>query len=97
MPPLLSRPLHATARTTRSRPDVLLVAATCALATVAVLLALLGQYDAGAVVALGSVVTGGVAMMMSATTTERFETVAATLVGAVALAVCLARGSGVFT
>ena len=77
--------------------DVLLTAATVALAVVAVVLALLGQYDPGAVVALVGVVTGGVSMLLSATTTERFEIVTATVVVAVTLAVCLANGSGVFT
>lgn len=89
--PHLSRPAA------RPAQDVLLTVATVALAVVALVIALVGQYDAGAVVALAGVVVGGVSMLLSATTTERFEIVTATVVAAVTLAVCLANGSGVFT
>ena len=88
---------HRPHLTERPAQDVLLTIATVALAVVAVLLALLELYDVGIVVALAGVITGGVSMLLSATTTERFEIVTATVVAAVTLAVCLANGSGVFT
>jgi hypothetical protein len=67
---------------------------TGGLALVAAVLALAGAYDLGAVVAVVSVLTGGWAMMISDNRVERFEVVSATVGGAVALAVCLAYGSG---
>ena len=74
-----------------------LAAATLALAALAVLLTFAEAYDVGAVVALLGVLVGGWSQMVSATTGERFESVTGAVVAAVALAVCLANGSGVFT
>ena len=68
--------------------------ATAGLAFLAAVLAVAGLYDLGAVVALLSVLAGGWAMLISDTRMERFEVVTATVGGAVALAVCLAYGSG---
>lgn len=83
-------------RLPRTRDEVF-AAATVVLAAVSVLLALVGAYDAGAVVALGGVLLGGSSQLISETRFERFESVCATVVAAVVLAVCLAEGSGVFT
>lgn len=77
--------------------DQLWCAVTAALALLTVVLALVDQYDAGTVTGVLCVVAGGWSQMVSATTAERFETVTATVLGAVALAYCLANGSGVFT
>jgi hypothetical protein len=74
--------------------DQLVAAATVLLAAGALVLALLGQYDPGAVVAFLGVVTGGYSQLVSESTAERFETVTATLCAAVVLAACLAFGSG---
>ena len=80
----------------RSR-DQLLTAATVVLALVAAVLALAESYDAGAVVAALCVFTGGWSQLMSTTTTERVETVTATVLGSVLLMACLAFGSGLPT
>lgn len=77
--------------------DQLWALATAALALLTVVLAFAGAYDAGTVVGVLAVVCGGWSQMVSKTTAERFQTVTATIVGAVALAYCLANGSGVFT
>lgn len=74
--------------------DQLWAIATAGLAVVAVVLAFAGAYDAGAVVALLGVLAGGWAMLISRTRGERFEVVAGTVACAVALAACLAYGSG---
>ena len=68
--------------------------ATAALGAVAVVLALFELFDVGAVVATVAVVAGAGAMLISRTRGERFEIVTATVAAAVALAVCLAYGSG---
>ena len=83
-------------RLPRTRDEVF-AATTVVLAVVAVLLTVAGAYDPGAVVALGCVLLGGSSQLISETRFERWESVCATVVGAVALAVCLAEGSGVFT
>lgn len=67
---------------------------TAGLAVVAAVLAVAGAYDPGAFAAIFSVLAGGWAMLISDTRMERFEVVTATVGGAVALAVCLAYGSG---
>ena len=74
--------------------DRLWAAATAGLAVVAVVLAIAGAYDAGAVVAFLGVLAGGWAMLISRTRGERFEVVTATVAAAVVLAACLAYGSG---
>ncbi|TAL12911.1 MAG: hypothetical protein EPN99_16405 [Frankiales bacterium] len=78
---------------TRS-PDQVWALATAGLALIAVVLAFAGAYDPGAVVALVGVLAGGWAMLISRTRGERFEVVAGTVACAVALAACLAYGSG---
>lgn len=80
----------------RASADQLWAMATMLLAAVCVVLALAGAYDAGAVVAAVAVGVGGWSMLVSQTRGERFETVTATVVAGVALAVCLAYGSGLF-
>lgn len=80
-----------------SRPrtaDQAWTAATVVLSLVALVLALVGAYDAGAVVGAVTVAVGGWSQMVSRTVSERFETVSATILGAVVLAACLAYGSG---
>lgn len=69
-------------------------AATVGLAAVSVVLALVGAYDAGAVIGFVGVCVGGWAMLVSHTIGERFEIVIATVAAAVALAAGLAYGSG---
>lgn len=92
MPHVIHAPrLHAPR--TRSA-DQLWALATAGLAVVAGVLAFAGAYDPGAVVAALGVVTGGWAMLISRTRGERFEVVAGTIACAVALAACLAYGSG---
>jgi hypothetical protein len=99
---------HATAShpvTTVRRPrprlprtrDEVLAATTVVLAAVSLALALVGAYDAGSVVALGAVLLGGTSQLVSETRFERWESVCATVVAAVVLAVCLAYGSGVWS
>ena len=93
--------------TTASRPtprlrlprtrDEVLAASTVVLAAVALLLTLTEHYDVGAVVSLGAVLLGGSSQLLSETRFERWESVCATVLAAVLLAVCLASGSGVFT
>ena len=81
----------------RSEPttvDKRWTAATVGLAVISVILAFAGTYDLGAVVAAIGVLVGGWAMLVSHTIGERFEIVTATVAAAVALAVCLAYGSG---
>lgn len=79
-------------RLPRTRDEVL-AATTVVLSVVALVLALLGAYDAGAVVGLLCVLVGGWSQMISENRAERFESVIATVVGAVVLAACLAYGS----
>ena len=67
---------------------------TAGTAAVAVVLAIAGAYDVGAVVAFLGVLAGGWAMLISRTRGERFEVVTATVAAAVTLAACLAYGSG---
>lgn len=74
--------------------DQLWAAATAGLAVVAVVLAIFGAYDAGAILAFLGVLSGGWAMLISRTRGERFEVVSATVAAAVVLAACLAYGSG---
>lgn len=81
-------------QTPSTRTDRLWTMTTVGVAAVAVVLALAGAYDVGAVVGLLGVLTGGWAMLISRTRTERFEVVTATVAAAVALAACLAYGSG---
>lgn len=85
----------------RPRPslstDQLWAVATAGLAAVTVALALAGLHDAGIVTGVLCVIAGGWSQMVSETTAERFETVTATIVGAVALAYCAANSSGLFT
>jgi len=83
-------------RLPRTRDEVL-AAATVVLGVVAVVLTLAEAYDAGAVVALVCVLLGGSSQLISETRFERWESVCATVVAAVVLAVCLAEGSGIFT
>ena len=77
--------------------DEVLAAATVVLAAGALVLTLGGHYDLGAVVSLGAVLLGGSSQLLSETRFERWESVCATVLAAVLLAVCLANGSGVFT
>ncbi len=94
-----------TARRTTTRPalrlprtrDEVLAAATVVLAALALVLTLTAQYDLGAVASLGAVLLGGSSQLLSETRFERWESVCATVLAAVLLAVCLANGSGVFT
>lgn len=90
MPHVISAP-HLPS--TRSADQVWAIA-TAGLAVVAVVLAFAGAYDAGAVVGLLGVLAGGWAMLISRTRGERFEVVSATVAAGVALAACLAYGSG---
>jgi hypothetical protein len=83
-------------RLPRTRDEVF-AATTVVLAVIALLLTLVGWYDAGAVVSLGAVLLGGASQLVSETRFERWESVCATVLAAVLLAVCLANGSGVFT
>lgn len=69
--------------------DQLWALATMALAVVAVLLAVVGAYEIGAVVALVAVVAGGWSQLVSKNRSERFETISGVLVAVVALAVCV--------
>lgn len=69
-------------------------AVTVGLALVAVVLAIAGAYDAGAVVGFLGVLAGGWAMLISRNRTERFEVVTATVAAGVVVAACLAYGSG---
>jgi len=71
--------------------DQLWTLATIALAVVAVLLAVVGAYEIGAVVALLAIGTGGWSQLVSKNRSERFETISAVLVAVVALAVCVAN------
>jgi len=77
--------------------DEVFAAATVVLAVVALLLTLAERYDLGAVVSLAAVLLGGSSQLVSETRFERWESVCATVLAAVLLAVCLANGSGVFT
>ena len=93
--------------TTSSRPtprlrlprtrDEVFAATTVVLALVALLLTVTGRYDVGAVVSLAAVLLGGTSQLVSETRFERWESVAATVLAAVLLAVCLDNGSGIFT
>lgn len=91
MPHALSVPHPTGARVSSDR---LWTTATMLLAAVCVVLALVGAYDAGALVAAVAVGVGGWSMLVSQTRGERFETVTATVTAGVVLAVCLAYGSG---
>lgn len=77
--------------------DEVFAASTVVLAAVALVLTVAGQYDLGAVVSLAAVLLGGSSQLVSETRFERWESVCATVVAAVLLAVCLANGSGIFT
>ena len=77
--------------------DEVIAASTVVLALVALLLTLTEHYDLGAVVSLAAVLVGGSSQLLSETRFERWESVCATVLAAVLLAVCLANGSGVFT
>ena len=85
-----------TPRLPRTRDEVF-AASTVVLTAVALLLTVLQRYDLGAVVSLGAVLLGGASQLVSETRFERWESVCATVLAAVLLAVCLANGSGVFT
>jgi integral membrane sensor domain MASE1 len=85
-----------TPRLPRTRDEVL-AATTVVLAALSTLLAFVELYDLGAVLALGAVLLGGTSQLISETRFQRFESVIATVLAAVVLAVCLAYGSGVFT
>jgi hypothetical protein len=95
----------ASSATARGRPrprlphtrDEVLAATTVVLAAAALVLTLGERYDLGAVVALGAVLLGGTSQLISQTRFERWESVCATVLAAVLLAICLAEGSGVFT
>lgn len=78
-------------------PDEVFAASTVVLTIVAVVLAFMGWYDAGAVVALLAVGLGGWSQLISETRFERFESVIAVVAASVTLAVCLAFGSGIWT
>lgn len=92
--PSLRRPSLRRSARPQLAPDQLWAIGVMALAAVAAVLAVVGAYDLGAVVALACVLAGGWSMYVSESISERFETVVATGVGAVALAACLAYGSG---
>lgn len=77
--------------------DEVFAATTVVLAVVALLLTLAERYDVGAVVSLAAVLLGGSSQLLSETRFERWESVCATVVAAVLLAVGLAEGSGIFT
>lgn len=83
-------------RLPRTRDEVF-AATTVVLAAVALLLTVTEQYDVGAVASLAAVLLGGSSQLLSETRFERWESVCATVLAAVLLAVCLANGSGVFT
>ena len=83
-------------RLPRTRDEVF-AATTVALAAIALVLTLAGRYDPGSVAALAAVLLGGASQLVSETRFERWESVCATVLAAVLLAVCLAEGSGVFT
>jgi integral membrane sensor domain MASE1 len=83
-------------RLPRTRDEVL-AATTVVLAAVALLLTVTERYDLGAVVSLGAVLLGGTSQLVSQTRFERWESVFATVLAAVLLAVCLDNGSGIFT
>jgi 3-oxoacyl-ACP reductase-like protein len=95
----------STAGTARSRPtprlprtrDEVFAASTVVLALVALLLTVTEHYDLGAVASLAAVLLGGSSQLLSETRFERWESVCATVLAGVLLAVCLANGSGVFT
>ena len=87
---VLPRP-NATTAARSMTADQLWVLATMALAVVAVLLAVVGAYEIGAVVALLAIGTGGWSQLVSANRSERFETISAVLVAVVALSVCVAN------
>lgn len=74
--------------------DRLWTAVTAALSALSLVLVLAEAYDPAAVVALLAVLSGGWAMLISTTRAERFETVTATVLAGVVLAVGLAYGSG---
>lgn len=86
-------PLHLPRPRLPRTQDEVLAASTVVLALAALALAVVGAYDAGAVVALACVLVGGWSQMVSENRAERFEAVIATVGGAVLLAVCLAYGS----
>ena len=88
---LLPRP-----RLPRTRDEVF-AATTVVLTAVALVLTLTEHYDVGAVVSLAAVLLGGSSQLVSETRFERWESVCATVLAAVLLAVCLANGSGIFT
>jgi len=102
-----SREETAVSSSTTSRPtphlrlphtrDEVLAATTVVLAVIALVLTLTEHYDLGAVASLAAVLLGGSSQLLSETRFERWESVCATVVAAVLLAVCLANGSGVFT
>ena len=73
--------------------DEILAATAVVLALAALVLAVAEAYDAGAVVSFVCVLVGGWSQMVSENRMERFESVVATVGGAVLLAVCLAYGS----
>jgi hypothetical protein len=83
-------------RPPRTRDEVF-AATTVVLAVVALVLTLSEHYDVGAVASLAAVLLGGFSQLLSETRFERWESVCATVLAAVLLAVCLAEGSGVFT
>ncbi len=95
-PPAAARRPRPRPRLPRTRDEVL-AATTVVLAAVALLLTLLELYDVGAVVSLATVLLGGSSQLLSETRFERWESVCATVLAAVLLAVCLDNGSGVFT
>lgn len=74
-----------------------LAGATLALAALAAALTVGQAYDVGAVVGLLAVLVSGWSQMVSETTGERFESVTEAIVAGLALAVCLANGSGIYT
>ena len=94
-PTSASRPVPRP-RLPRTR-DELFAASTVAITAFALLLTLTGHYDLGAVASLSAVLVGGSSQLLSETRFERWESVCATVLAAVLLAVCLANGSGVFT
>ena len=77
--------------------DEVFAATTVVLAAGALLLTLTAHYDLGAVVSLAAVLLGGSSQLLSETRFERWESVCATVLAAVLLAICLANGSGLFT
>ena len=83
-------------RLPRTRDEVF-AASTVVLTVVALLLTLTEHYDVGAVASLAAVLLGGSSQLLSETRFERWESVCATVLAAVLLAVCLDGGSGVFT